>query len=55
VLSLIPPAEAANPWLFEAKLVSGTLGSFLLGLFLYFRGARAKARASAAASPSATN
>jgi amino acid transporter len=47
VLSLIPPAEARNPWLFEAKLISGTLGSFLLGLFLYRRGARAKAREAA--------
>jgi amino acid transporter len=44
VLSLIPPAEAANPWLFETKLVVGTVGAFLLGLVLYFRGARAKSR-----------
>jgi glutamate:GABA antiporter len=47
VLSLIPPAEAANPWLFETKLTAGTLGAFLLGLFLYIRGARAKAREAA--------
>jgi amino acid transporter len=44
VLSFIPPAEAANKWLFEGKLVGGTVGAFLLGLALYFRGARAKAR-----------
>jgi len=44
VLSLIPPAEATNVWRFEAKLVGGTLGAFLLGLILYLRGARAKSR-----------
>jgi glutamate:GABA antiporter len=43
-LSLIPPAEATNVWLFEGKLVGGTLGAFLLGLVLYFRGARSKSR-----------
>jgi hypothetical protein len=47
VLSFIPPAEAANKWLFEGKLVGGTLGAFLLGLVLYLRGARAKAREAA--------
>ncbi len=49
VLSLIPPAEVTNAWRFEAKLVSGTLGAFLLGLILYIRGARAKARDAARA------
>lgn len=44
VLSFIPPAEATNKWLFEGKLVGGTAGAFLIGLVLYFRGARAKAR-----------
>jgi len=52
ILSLIPPAEAAKPWLFETKLVIGTLGSFLFGLFLYMRGARAKSRE---ASPALTD
>lgn len=52
VLSFIPPAEAGNKWLFEGKLVGGTLGAFLLGLVLYFRGARAKAR-DAAQTPTA--
>jgi amino acid transporter len=47
VLSFIPPAEATNKWLFEGKLVGGTAGAFLLGLALYFRGARAKAREAA--------
>ncbi len=44
VLSFIPPAEEANKWLFEAKLIIGTAGGVLLGLILYWRGARAKAR-----------
>ena len=44
VLSFIPPAEAASNWVFEAKLAGGTAGGILLGLALYFRGARAKAR-----------
>jgi amino acid transporter len=43
-LSFIPPAEATNKWLFEGKLIGGTVGGVLLGLILYARGARAKAR-----------
>ena len=43
-LSLIPPGGAESPWRFEGKVVAGTLGSFLLGLVLYIRGARAKSR-----------
>jgi amino acid transporter len=43
-LSLIPPGESSNKWLFEAKLVGGTLGGVLIGLVLYFRGAREKSR-----------
>jgi glutamate:GABA antiporter len=43
-LSLIPPAEATNKWLFEVKLVGATLVSVFLGLALYFRGAREKSR-----------
>jgi len=43
-LSLIPPGESSNKWLFEAKLVGGTLGCVLIGLVLYFRGAREKSR-----------
>ena len=46
-LSLIPPAEAQHKWLFELKLVGGTAGGVLLGLILYVRGARAKAREAA--------
>jgi glutamate:GABA antiporter len=43
-LSFIPPAESANKFLFVAKLVIGTVVSVLLGLVLYYRGVRAKAR-----------
>jgi amino acid transporter len=47
VLSLIPPAESVDKWMFVEKLVLGTVVSILLGLILYYRGARAKARATA--------
>jgi glutamate:GABA antiporter len=46
-LSLIPPGGAESPWRFEGKVVIGTAGSFLLGLILYMRGARAKSREAA--------
>jgi amino acid transporter len=46
-LSFVPPAEAAHKWLFELKLVGGTLGGISLGLVLYYRGARAKRREAA--------
>jgi glutamate:GABA antiporter len=48
VLSFIPPAEAEHKWVFETKLIAGTAGGVLLGLVLYWRGARAKAREAAA-------
>jgi glutamate:GABA antiporter len=44
-LSLIPPGGAESPWRFESKLIVGTVGSFLVGLVLYLRGARAKSGA----------
>src|ERR1700756_1496594 len=44
VLSLIPPGEEANKPLFEMKLVGGTVAAILLGLVLYWRGARQKAK-----------
>jgi amino acid transporter len=44
VLSLIPPGEESNKPLFEMKLVGGTVAAILLGLALYWRGAREKAR-----------
>ena len=53
LLSLIPPGEATNKWLFEAELVLCIAGSVLLGLVLYYRGARAKARQQVAAQVSA--
>jgi amino acid transporter len=48
-LSFVPPAESANKWVFETKLVAGTFGGILLGLILYFRGAREKRREAARA------
>ena len=42
VLSFIPPGETQNKFLFEVKLLSGTVLAVLLGLVLYFRGARAR-------------
>ena len=49
VLSFVPQADEAHKWLFETKLVVGTVGGVLLGLVLYWRGARAKAREAARA------
>ena len=39
-LSFIPPGDTASKFLFETKLVAGTVLSVLLGLVLYHRGAR---------------
>jgi glutamate:GABA antiporter len=47
VLSLIPPAESVDKFMFVEKLVLGTVLSVLLGLILYYRGVRAKERESA--------
>jgi amino acid transporter len=46
-VSLVPPGDSINKWSFELRLVGGTLASIFLGLILYWRGARAKARESA--------
>lgn len=43
-LSLIPPAEVENKWVFEAKVVGGTVFAVLFGLVLYSRGVRTKKR-----------
>jgi glutamate:GABA antiporter len=43
-LSFVPPGESANKYLFSVKLISGTVISVGLGLILYYRGVRAKAR-----------
>ncbi len=42
--SMVPPGETANKLLFEVKLVGGCVVAVALGLVLYARGARAKAR-----------
>jgi hypothetical protein len=42
LVSLVPPGDSASKLGFELKLVIGTAASILLGLFLYWRGARAK-------------
>jgi amino acid transporter len=41
-VSLVPPGDSLNKLGFELKLVGGTAASILLGLILYWRGARAK-------------
>jgi amino acid transporter len=41
-VSLVPPGDSMNKFGFELKLVGGTAASILLGLILYWRGARAK-------------
>ena len=40
VLSFIPPGDTSSKLLFETKLMAGTVLSVLLGLVLYYRGAR---------------
>jgi amino acid transporter len=42
VLSFVPPGDSTSKFLFEAKLVAGTVLSVMLGLILYYRGARSK-------------
>jgi amino acid transporter len=41
-VSLVPPGDSSDKLGFEIKLICGTLASIILGLFLYFRGARSK-------------
>ncbi len=41
-VSLIPPGESSSKLVFETKLLVGTVASILLGLGLYWRGARRK-------------
>lgn len=41
-VSLVPPGDSTNKLGFEVKLIGGTLASILLGLILYWRGARGK-------------
>jgi amino acid transporter len=42
-VSLVPPGDSSDKVGFELKLVIGTVVSVLLGLVLYWRGARSKA------------
>jgi hypothetical protein len=44
ILSLIPPGDSSDKLGFELKLIGGTVASVALGLILYFRGVRSKAR-----------
>jgi amino acid transporter len=41
-ISAVPPGDSANKLLFEVKLIVGSVGTILLGLILYWRGARVK-------------
>jgi len=41
-VSLVPPGDSSNKWLFEVKVLVETLISIFIGLVLYWRGARAK-------------
>jgi amino acid transporter len=43
-VSMVPPGDSSNKLLFEVKLFVGAVGAILLGLVLYWRGARAKRR-----------
>jgi glutamate:GABA antiporter len=43
-VSMVPPGDSSNKVLFEVKLFVGAVGAILLGLILYWRGARAKKR-----------
>jgi len=42
IVSLVPPGDSSNKLGFEIKLIGGTVVSILLGLILYWRGARSK-------------
>ncbi|HEY1809868.1 MAG TPA: APC family permease, partial [Acidobacteriaceae bacterium] len=43
-VSLIPPGDSSSKLGFELKLLIGTIASILIGLFLYWRGARSKSQ-----------
>ena len=42
LVSLVPPGDSLNKLGFELKLIAVTVAAVLLGLALYWRGARAK-------------
>jgi hypothetical protein len=41
-VSLVPPGDSASKLGFELKLVTGTVVSILIGLALYWRGAKSR-------------
>jgi glutamate:GABA antiporter len=43
-LSFVPSATEPSKWLFEIKLIAGTIGGIAIGLILYYRGWAAKRR-----------
>jgi amino acid transporter len=44
VVSAVPPGDVTNAFLFETKLIIGTVVSILIGLVLYWRGVRSKSK-----------
>jgi amino acid transporter len=42
VVSVVPPGDSSNRWLFISKVTGSTVAAIALGLILYFRGARTK-------------
>lgn len=42
LVSVIPPGDSANKLFFLLRLLGGTIGTVLIGLVLYWRGARSK-------------
>jgi hypothetical protein len=44
LFSIVPPGDSSNKVLFEVKVVGASVATIALGLGLYYRGARAKAR-----------
>jgi amino acid transporter len=42
VVSVVPPGDSSNRWLFIVKVTGSTVAAIALGLILYFRGLRAK-------------
>jgi glutamate:GABA antiporter len=49
LVSLVPPGDSSDKVAFELKLVGGTVAAIVLGLMLYWRGARQKSRGVSAA------
>ncbi|MGA8531373.1 MAG: hypothetical protein WB622_16770, partial [Acidobacteriaceae bacterium] len=43
-VSLVPPGDSSSKLGFELKLLIGTIASILIGLLLYWRGARSKSQ-----------